>query len=101
MSAPVNATTQPTPASPPAPVIALCFGSACHQRRGYRLLPIFEELIARHGLAGRIELKGAFCLENCPRGPSVKVGDRVFSGIEETNAAEFFEREILPLCPPA
>jgi len=101
MSAPVNAPTHQPPASPPALTIALCFGSACHQRRGYRLLPIFEQLIARYGLGGRVELKGAFCLENCPRGPSVKVGGRVFSGIEEANAADFFAREILPLCPPA
>jgi NADH:ubiquinone oxidoreductase subunit E len=76
----------------------LCMGSACHHRRGYRLLPVVEDLIRRHGLAGRLEVKGAFCLDNCQNGCSLKFGDCVFSQVSEESLAEIFAREILPRC---
>jgi NADH:ubiquinone oxidoreductase subunit E len=79
----------------------LCMGSACHQRRGYALLPLLEEMIRRHELGGRLSLKGAFCLENCQHGCSLKFAGRVLSGLNEANLAETFEREILPHCQPA
>lgn len=75
----------------------LCMGSACHQRRGYALLPRLEDLIRRHELGG-LEIKGAFCLDNCQNGCSLKFGERVFSQVNEQNLAEVFEREILPHC---
>lgn len=80
--------------------IYLCMGSACHQRRGYALLPILEELIRRHNLGDRLLLKGAFCLENCQQGCSLKFDGRVFTGLDEQNLREVFEREILPHFPP-
>ncbi len=73
-------------------------GSACHQRRGYALLPGLEALIRRHGLDERLKLQGAFCLDNCQNGCSLKFKDRIFSGLNERNLTEIFEREILPLC---
>jgi NADH:ubiquinone oxidoreductase subunit E len=79
----------------------LCMGSACHQRRGYALLPALEELIRRHALAGRLEIKGAFCLDNCQNGCSLKFAGRVFSQVSEENLATLFEREILPHCAPS
>lgn len=76
----------------------LCMGSACHQRRGYRLLPVVEDLVRQHGLVGRLEVKGAFCLDNCQNGCSLKFGGRVFSQVSEENLATLFEREILLHC---
>jgi NADH:ubiquinone oxidoreductase subunit E len=83
-----------------AQTLYLCMGSACHQRRGYGLLPRLEELIHRHDLGGRLELKGAFCLDNCQNGCSLKFAGRVFSGLNEENVGEIFTREILPHCQP-
>ena len=78
----------------------LCMGSACHQRRGYALLPMLEALIRRHGLNDRLLLRGAFCLENCQRGCSLKFDGRIFTDLNEQNLQETFEREILPRCQP-
>lgn len=82
-----------------AQTLYLCMGSACHQRRGYVLLPMLEELIRRHDLGGRLLLKGAFCLDNCQRGCSLKFDGRVFTDLNEQNLRETFERDILPRCP--
>jgi NADH:ubiquinone oxidoreductase subunit E len=82
-----------------APALYVCMGSACHQRLGYRLLPILEGLIARHGLTGRLVLKGAFCLENCPLGRALKFRDRVVAGLDDQQVESWFEREVLPAFP--
>ena len=78
------------------PSLYVCLGSACHQLQGYRLLPLLEELIRKHGLAGRLQLKGAFCLETCQQGRSLKFRDRIFTGLTEATIGHVFEQEILP-----
>jgi NADH:ubiquinone oxidoreductase subunit E len=78
----------------------LCMGSACHQLGGYRLIPVLESLIKRHHLENCLELKGAFCLDACEHGRSLKFGDRVFTGLTADNIEEKFAREILPRLNP-
>lgn len=78
----------------------VCMGSACHQLHGYRLVPLLEAQIRQHGLAGRLVLKGAFCLETCQQGRSVRFGSRVFTGITDEQVPEFFRDEILPTFNP-
>lgn len=80
--------------------VFLCMGSACHQLKGYRLLPVLEALIEKHGLKGRLQLKGAFCLETCQEGRSLKFRERVFTGLDEQKLTQIFEQEILPHLPP-
>lgn len=81
----------------PKQPLYLCMGSACHQRGGYKLLPVLNRLLEQHGLAGRVELKGAFCLEACQQGRAVKFAGRVLTDLTEQNLPERFAAEILPL----
>lgn len=74
----------------------LCMGSACHQLGGFRLIPQIEAYLRARGLEGRIELKGAFCLEKCEHGRSLRFGDRVFTGLTPDNLEERLDREVLP-----
>ena len=53
----------------------LCMGSACHQLGVYRVLPALQKLMIANGLDSEVELKGAFCLENCMHGIVVKIGE--------------------------
>lgn len=85
----------------PPQTLYLCMGSACHQLGGFRLIPQIEDILRRRGLDGRIELRGAFCLEKCELGRSVKFGDRVFTGLTPENLEERLTREILPAAGPA
>ena len=77
-------------------ILYLCMGSACHQLKGYRLLPVLEELIAKHGLKERLQIKGAFCLETCQEGRSLKFRNRIYTGLDEERLNQIFEKEILP-----
>lgn len=74
----------------------LCMGSACHQLKGYGLLPVLEELILKHGLKDRLILKGAFCLDTCREGRSLKFRNRIYTGLDAEQLPQLFEKEILP-----
>ena len=75
----------------------LCMGSACHQLGVYSVLPALQKLMSEHGLDGRVELKGAFCLENCMHGITVRVDEEIVRDITPENLETKFLREILPL----
>lgn len=74
----------------------LCMGSACHQAGGFRLISQLEELIAKYDLRDRLELKGAFCLETCMQGRSLKFEGRVLTGLSPADLERRFQTEILP-----
>ena len=52
-------------------------------------------LIKKENLEGMVEIVGAFCMDACSKGVSVRVGDREFSGVRPDQAEEFFHKEIL------
>jgi NADH:ubiquinone oxidoreductase subunit E len=74
----------------------LCMGSACHQLGVYEVLPKLQALIAEYNLTDKVELKGAFCLENCSYGITMKYKDFHFVSINPQNVEDKFLREILP-----
>jgi NADH:ubiquinone oxidoreductase subunit E len=76
--------------------IFLCMGSACHQAGSYKLIPAISALVRQHHLEDRVQLKGAFCLDACMQGRSLKFGERVITGVTEEKLAALFASEILP-----
>jgi NADH:ubiquinone oxidoreductase subunit E len=52
-------------------------------------------LIQKENLHGLVDIVGAFCMDACSKGISVRVGEREFSGIKPQQAEEFFYREIV------
>jgi len=66
-------------------------------RGSERLAGTLEALIAQEHLADRVELVGAFCMEQCSMGVSVRVGEQVYAGLDPDQAEEFFYEAILPL----
>jgi NADH:ubiquinone oxidoreductase subunit E len=74
----------------------LCMGSACHQLGVYEVLPKLQELLKKYNLDEKIELKGAFCLENCSYGIAMRFKDFHFVSINPQNVEDKFIAEILP-----
>lgn len=74
----------------------LCMGSACYQMGVHRVLPALQKLMHDNSLDAEIELKGAFCLDNCMHGIAIKVGETVITDINPENVDSKFSREILP-----
>lgn len=77
--------------------ITICVGSSCSVRGSEELAQALEELIAREGLSECVELVGSFCMGECSRGVSVRVGSRQYREILPQNAEAFFMHEVLPL----
>ena len=75
----------------------VCMGSACHQLGVFHLLPKLQGLLEKHGLTGRIKVKGAFCVGPCMQGVVLKFRDIQYLGYNAANAEEKFERELLPV----
>jgi NADH:ubiquinone oxidoreductase subunit E len=76
--------------------IVVCVGSSCYVRGSECLADTFDSLIRQRGLGARVEVTGAFCMDQCSMGISVRVGDRVYRGVEPQNALSFFEHEVMP-----
>ncbi|MBC7257662.1 MAG: (2Fe-2S) ferredoxin domain-containing protein [Chloroflexi bacterium] len=76
--------------------VTICVGSSCSVRGSDEFADALERLIQKAGLEDRVRLVGAFCMEQCSKGISVKVGDQQYREIHFLEAESFFEKEILP-----
>jgi len=77
--------------------VTVCVGSSCYVRGSDKVAATFQELIDKEGLQAKVEMVGAFCMENCSLGISIRVEDQVFRGIDPAQAEAFFHGEIMPL----
>jgi len=57
--------------------IEVCVGSSCYVKGAQSIIDYFEKQIKERNLGSKIELAGAFCLENCGNGIAVKVNDKI------------------------
>jgi len=76
-------------------LITICVGSSCSLRGSDELASELFRLIEKEKLEGLVDIIGAFCMDACSKGVSVRVGDREFSGIQPRDAEEFFYKEII------
>lgn len=76
--------------------IVVCVGSSCYVRGSEGLAETFDALIKQRGLSARVEVTGAFCMDQCSMGVSVRVGDKVYRCVDPQNALSFFEHEVMP-----
>ncbi len=77
-------------------VVTVCVGSSCYVRGSDRVAETLQRLIDEHGLDGKVEVSGAFCMEHCSLGVTVKVEDQVFCQVMPEEAETFFDNEVLP-----
>jgi len=78
-------------------VVTVCVGSSCYVRGSDRVAEVLQRLIDEHGLNGRVEINGAFCMEHCSLGVTVRVNDRVYCQVMPDEVEAFFQNEVLPL----
>ncbi|SEM18742.1 hypothetical protein SAMN04489760_10650 [Syntrophus gentianae] len=76
-------------------LVTICVGSSCSIRGSDELASEIQRFIEKENLADSIEIVGAFCMDACSKGVSIRVGERQFSGILPEDAESFFYREIM------
>lgn len=67
-----------TPVADPRPMVELCRAEACKARGVEALVPAAEQAAGE-----RVNLKDVFCLGLCSVGPNARVGDQLYSGLDE------------------
>jgi NADH:ubiquinone oxidoreductase subunit E len=75
-------------------LITICVGSSCSLRGSDELASELFRLIEKEKLEGIVDIVGAFCMDACSKGVSVRVGEREFSGIRPEQAKTFFYKEV-------
>ena len=76
--------------------ITVCVGTSCYFQGSEEITKTFERLIEERGLGDQVEIVGAFCMDRCSMGVSVRVGERVYRGVHPAAAEEFFAAEVIP-----
>ena len=76
-------------------LITICVGSSCSLRGSDELASELFRLIEKEKLEGLVDIVGAFCMDACSKGVSVRVGDAEFSGIRPAQAHDFFYKEVM------
>jgi len=76
-------------------LITICVGSSCSLRGSDDLASTLQRFIEKEDLEGMVDIVGAFCMDNCSKGVSVRVGDQEYSGIQPKDAEDFFYREVM------
>jgi len=76
-------------------IITVCVGSSCYLRGAHKIATAFEGSILRHGLRGKVELQGAFCMNRCLEGVAVSVNGEPLPRATEENCEDLFRRYVL------
>jgi len=76
-------------------VITVCVGSACHLKGSHEIIGYFKDAIKDAGLDGKVELKGAFCMDQCTDGANLLIDEEIFHAGSVDDARKIFETEIL------
>ncbi len=74
--------------------VTICIGSSCHLKGSRPIIEQLQNLVNEHNLQDKVELSGAFCMQNCVNGVSVTVDGELFS-VKPDSVKEFFETKIL------
>lgn len=77
--------------------VTVCVGSSCHIKGARDLIDRFSAALGERGLAGKVELKGSFCMERCGEGLNWQIDDEPITspGVEEA-LRTFQERVVRP-----
>jgi NADH:ubiquinone oxidoreductase subunit E len=74
--------------------VTVCVGSSCHIKGARDIIARFNDFLTKEGLAGKVELKGTFCMERCGEGINWKVNEETFSSSSVEEAVEVLRREV-------
>ncbi|MGO9017400.1 MAG: (2Fe-2S) ferredoxin domain-containing protein [Syntrophobacteraceae bacterium] len=68
--------------------LAICMGSSCFSRGNKNNIALIRDYIKRHGLNGKVLLKGHLCEGLCKDGPNLTVDGTVVS-LMNSDSLEF------------
>jgi NADH-quinone oxidoreductase subunit G len=55
----------------------------------------FDELLKKHSLENKVELKGSFCMERCGEGVNWQIDDEPQTSLDVDDAVETFQKRVI------
>ncbi len=77
--------------------VEVCVGTACHTRGAESLLSGLVKYVEEAKLKNIVNIKGTFCFENCGKGPSVRIGDKIYNECTLASTKEILDKQISAL----
>jgi NADH:ubiquinone oxidoreductase subunit E len=71
--------------------ITICLGSSCFSRGNDLVLEVIKEYLKDNDLKEMVNFKGHLCVEQCNRGPMVRINGRDFEGVNTENILEILD----------
>lgn len=68
--------------------VVICLGSSCFARGNKNTLRVISQYIKENNLQDRIHFHGGHCFDECAKGPILKVGDTLYTGVDDLKALE-------------
>ena len=75
--------------------VTVCVGSSCHIKGARALIGRFNDLLTAHCLAGKVELKGSFCMERCGEGINWQIDDDPVTSSSLDDAVAVFQERVI------
>jgi NADH:ubiquinone oxidoreductase subunit E len=74
--------------------VIICLGSSCFARGNKKLLSIIQAYIKENHYEESVIFKGNHCFGNCINGPVLKIGEKYFEHLDESNLIEILKKEL-------
>jgi len=68
--------------------IELCMGSSCFARGNREVVDKLKEYIKENDLQDRIDIKGDLCMDQCEKGPNMKINGKLYNQINTIKAID-------------
>lgn len=69
--------------------IIICLGSSCFARGNKDLMNFIQKYLRQKNLNDKINFRGDHCINECSEGPNLKIGSKVYHGVNEENVIDF------------
>jgi NADH:ubiquinone oxidoreductase subunit E len=75
--------------------VTVCVGSSCHIKGAREVIEHFDELLKKHGLESKVELKGSFCMERCGEGVNWQIDEEPLTSRDVEDAVKTFKERVI------
>ncbi len=80
--------------------VSVCVGTSCFLNGSQEILKGLMDFVEREGLEDRVDLRATFCMEECGKGPSVRIGNDVINHCTLNTAVTTLKAQLDPVAVP-
>lgn len=75
--------------------IQVCIGSSCHVKGSYDVMNALSSLVIENNMEDSVKVQVAFCLGVCKDGVTIKMAEKIITGVSINNVRQVFCTHVL------